>query len=153
MTSTRAQQHLLTSLPRNSKAGAECNGKPGYRPQYAPGIYAAYILDPDGHNIECTYYQCFPLTLLQQLPLFAGFLLGAFAYHSMNRASRHKQLSPLVYTLGWGVSFIGTLAAARHWNPYGGVVGALMWVGFLLVPVAVLLEAWVLPPWGSFFFA
>lgn len=32
--------------------GGTCNGKPGYRDHYAPGYYAAFVLDPDGHNIE-----------------------------------------------------------------------------------------------------
>lgn len=33
-------------------AGGEDNGKPGLRPQYHPNYYDAYVLDPDGHNIE-----------------------------------------------------------------------------------------------------
>jgi catechol 2,3-dioxygenase-like lactoylglutathione lyase family enzyme len=33
-------------------AGYRSNGAPGERPQYHPGYYAAYVLDPDGHNIE-----------------------------------------------------------------------------------------------------
>lgn len=33
-------------------AGASGNGEPGERPQYHPGYYAAYVLDPDGNNIE-----------------------------------------------------------------------------------------------------
>ena len=28
------------------------NGAPGLRPQYHPNYYAAFVLDPDGHNIE-----------------------------------------------------------------------------------------------------
>jgi predicted lactoylglutathione lyase len=35
--------------------GAHCNGKPGLRPQYEAGYYAAFIIDPDGHNIEAVY--------------------------------------------------------------------------------------------------
>lgn len=35
--------------------GATCNGKPGYRPEYEEGYYAAFIIDPDGHNIEAVY--------------------------------------------------------------------------------------------------
>ena len=31
------------------------NGKPGPRPAYTPTYYAAFILDPDGHNIEAMY--------------------------------------------------------------------------------------------------
>ena len=33
-------------------AGGRDNGGPGERPQYHPGYYGAFILDPDGHNLE-----------------------------------------------------------------------------------------------------
>jgi catechol 2,3-dioxygenase-like lactoylglutathione lyase family enzyme len=33
-------------------AGGRPNGEPGPRPQYHPGYYGAFVLDPDGHNIE-----------------------------------------------------------------------------------------------------
>jgi catechol 2,3-dioxygenase-like lactoylglutathione lyase family enzyme len=33
-------------------AGGRDNGAPGPRPHYHPGYYAAYLLDPDGNNIE-----------------------------------------------------------------------------------------------------
>ena len=33
-------------------AGGTDNGRPGLRPRYAKHYYAAYVLDPDGHNIE-----------------------------------------------------------------------------------------------------
>ena len=33
-------------------AGYRDNGKPGERPQYHHGYYAAYVLDPDANNIE-----------------------------------------------------------------------------------------------------
>jgi len=33
-------------------AGAQDNGAPGLRPQYHPHYYAAFVIDPDGHNIE-----------------------------------------------------------------------------------------------------
>jgi catechol 2,3-dioxygenase-like lactoylglutathione lyase family enzyme len=33
-------------------AGYEDYGAPGERPRYHPGYYAAYVLDPDGNNIE-----------------------------------------------------------------------------------------------------
>ncbi len=32
--------------------GYRSNGKPGERPQYHPGYFAAYVLDPDSNNIE-----------------------------------------------------------------------------------------------------
>jgi catechol 2,3-dioxygenase-like lactoylglutathione lyase family enzyme len=34
------------------KAGGRDNGKPGLRPRYHANYYGAFILDPDGHNIE-----------------------------------------------------------------------------------------------------
>jgi len=34
------------------KAGAKDNGAPGIRKDYAPTYYAAFVIDPDGHNIE-----------------------------------------------------------------------------------------------------
>jgi catechol 2,3-dioxygenase-like lactoylglutathione lyase family enzyme len=33
-------------------AGYRDNGAPGERPRYHPGYYGAYVLDPDGHNVE-----------------------------------------------------------------------------------------------------
>lgn len=35
--------------------GGKDNGKPGERP-YHPGYYAAFVLDPDGNNIEAVYH-------------------------------------------------------------------------------------------------
>jgi catechol 2,3-dioxygenase-like lactoylglutathione lyase family enzyme len=34
------------------KAGARDHGKPGPRPEYHENYYGAFVLDPDGHNIE-----------------------------------------------------------------------------------------------------
>ena len=36
--------------------GAEDNGAPGYRKEYWPGYYAAFVHDPDGHNIEAVFF-------------------------------------------------------------------------------------------------
>ena len=33
-------------------AGGRDNGPPGLRPHYHQNYYAAFVLDPDGHNIE-----------------------------------------------------------------------------------------------------
>jgi catechol 2,3-dioxygenase-like lactoylglutathione lyase family enzyme len=33
-------------------AGARDNGAPGLRPHYHANYYGAFVLDPDGHNIE-----------------------------------------------------------------------------------------------------
>jgi predicted lactoylglutathione lyase len=34
------------------RAGGAGNGEPGLRPQYAENYYAAFVIDPDGNNIE-----------------------------------------------------------------------------------------------------
>jgi hypothetical protein len=36
------------------EGGFRSNGVPGYR-EYAPGYYAAYLLDPDDNNVEALY--------------------------------------------------------------------------------------------------
>ncbi len=36
-------------------AGGRDNGPPGLRPHYHPDYYAAFVLDPDGNNIEAVY--------------------------------------------------------------------------------------------------
>jgi len=36
-------------------AGGRANGEPGERP-YHPGYYAAFVLDPDGNNIEAVHH-------------------------------------------------------------------------------------------------
>lgn len=33
-------------------AGGRDNGAPGLRPQYSDDYYAAFVIDPDGHNVE-----------------------------------------------------------------------------------------------------
>ena len=39
------------------KAGGRDNGAPGPRPQYSPTYYGAFVLDPDGHNIEAVCFE------------------------------------------------------------------------------------------------
>lgn len=36
-------------------AGASDNGAPGYRKEYSPGYYAAFVHDFDGNNIEAVW--------------------------------------------------------------------------------------------------
>jgi catechol 2,3-dioxygenase-like lactoylglutathione lyase family enzyme len=36
-------------------AGGKDNGAPGYR-DYSPGYFAAFVRDPDGHNIEAVWF-------------------------------------------------------------------------------------------------
>ena len=38
-------------------AGAIDNGAPGLRPKYSGRYYAAFVIDPDGHNIEVVYHE------------------------------------------------------------------------------------------------
>ncbi|TRY30341.1 hypothetical protein FM019_16155 [Aliiglaciecola sp. M165] len=37
--------------------GAQDNGSPGLRPEYSGQYYAAFVLDPDGNNIELGYHE------------------------------------------------------------------------------------------------
>jgi catechol 2,3-dioxygenase-like lactoylglutathione lyase family enzyme len=38
-------------------AGGRDNGAPGLRPHYHPNYYGAFLLDPDGHNIEAVCHR------------------------------------------------------------------------------------------------
>jgi len=38
-------------------AGARDNGAPGLRPHYHPDYYGAFVLDPDGNNIEAVCHR------------------------------------------------------------------------------------------------
>ena len=38
------------------EAGGRDNGAPGLRPEYSDTYYAAYILDPNGNNIEAVFH-------------------------------------------------------------------------------------------------
>jgi catechol 2,3-dioxygenase-like lactoylglutathione lyase family enzyme len=38
-------------------AGGRDNGAPGLRPQYHPGYYGAFVLDPDGNNVEAVCHR------------------------------------------------------------------------------------------------
>ena len=54
--------HIAFSVPNRAlvdafyaaamHAGGRDNGAPGLRPHYHPNYYGAFVLDPDGHNIE-----------------------------------------------------------------------------------------------------
>jgi predicted lactoylglutathione lyase len=37
-------------------AGGRDNGAPGIRPDYSPGYYGAFVLDPDGNNVEAVHH-------------------------------------------------------------------------------------------------
>jgi catechol 2,3-dioxygenase-like lactoylglutathione lyase family enzyme len=37
--------------------GGRCNGAPGVRPEYGTPYYGCFVIDPDGHKIEASYWQ------------------------------------------------------------------------------------------------
>ncbi len=51
---TRSRDEVDAFHAAGVEAGFRSNGAPGYR-DYAEGYYAAYLLDPDGNNIEALY--------------------------------------------------------------------------------------------------
>ena len=38
-------------------AGAKDNGAPGLRPEYSESYYAAFVIGPDGHNVEVVCHE------------------------------------------------------------------------------------------------
>jgi catechol 2,3-dioxygenase-like lactoylglutathione lyase family enzyme len=50
----RAKDQVDSFHHAGVEAGFRSNGAPGYR-AYAPGYYAAYLLDPGGNNVEALY--------------------------------------------------------------------------------------------------
>jgi catechol 2,3-dioxygenase-like lactoylglutathione lyase family enzyme len=51
---TREKEQVDAFHRAGVEAGFRSNGEPGYR-EYAAGYYAAYLLDPDGNNVEALY--------------------------------------------------------------------------------------------------
>ena len=39
------------------EAGGKDNGAPGLRPQYHPNYYGAFVIGPDGHNVEAVCHR------------------------------------------------------------------------------------------------
>ena len=39
------------------RSGGTDNGPPGVRPEYSGRYYAAFVLDPDGNNVEAVFHQ------------------------------------------------------------------------------------------------
>jgi hypothetical protein len=70
----------------SSKAGGVCNGKPGERPEYTKGYYAAFVIDPLGNNVEAMYWDSLFMKAMMAVPtMFAGVLgagiaVGLFKY-------------------------------------------------------------------------
>ena len=38
-------------------AGGQNNGEPGIREHYHPNYYGAFVIDPDGHNVEAVCHE------------------------------------------------------------------------------------------------
>lgn len=38
------------------EAGGRDNGAPGLRPEYSDGYYGAFVIDPDGYNVEAVHH-------------------------------------------------------------------------------------------------
>lgn len=51
----RSQAEVEAFHAAGLAAGGKDNGRPGYR-EYSPGYFAAFVLDPDGNNIEAVWY-------------------------------------------------------------------------------------------------
>ena len=51
----RDQKMVQAFYHATLEAGGKDNGAPGERP-YHPGYYAAFVIDPDGNNIEAVYH-------------------------------------------------------------------------------------------------
>jgi catechol 2,3-dioxygenase-like lactoylglutathione lyase family enzyme len=55
---TAANREQVESFYRAAlSAGAKDNGAPGLRPQYHANYYAAFVIGPDGHNIEAVCHE------------------------------------------------------------------------------------------------
>ena len=62
---TTSGTHLAFSAPHRAavdgfhaaavRSGGKDNGAPGLRTDYSPSYYAAFVLDPDGNNVEAVF--------------------------------------------------------------------------------------------------
>jgi len=53
-----ANRRLVEAFHRAAlAAGGKDNGAPGLRPQYHANYYAAFVIDPDGHNVEVVCHE------------------------------------------------------------------------------------------------
>jgi catechol 2,3-dioxygenase-like lactoylglutathione lyase family enzyme len=51
------RQHVEAFYRAALEAGAKDNGAPGLRPNYTGKYYAAFVIGPDGHNIEVVCHE------------------------------------------------------------------------------------------------
>jgi catechol 2,3-dioxygenase-like lactoylglutathione lyase family enzyme len=55
--SARDRQAVDAFYAAATGAGGKDNGGPGVREQYHPTYYGAFVLDPDGHNVEAVCHR------------------------------------------------------------------------------------------------
>jgi catechol 2,3-dioxygenase-like lactoylglutathione lyase family enzyme len=53
--SADSKQQVDDFYAASLNVGGIDNGPPGYRPHYHAGYYAAFVLDPDGNNVEAVF--------------------------------------------------------------------------------------------------
>ena len=95
----------------NRKAGGKDNGKPGER-DYTKGYYAAYILDLEGNNLECLYYQ----------PLWLSEFYLSFSVIVVLEMREKTEVNRVIGALQYGPTVLGAAAvAAVAW--WGGKAG------------------------------
>jgi predicted lactoylglutathione lyase len=46
----------VDAFHRRARGGYRDNGPPGERPIYHEGYYGAFVLDPDGNNVEAVFH-------------------------------------------------------------------------------------------------
>ena len=84
-------------------AGGRDNGAPGLRTIYHPHYYGAFVLDPDGHNIEAV---CHTDPAHSEVEITSGYLPGL--------VGRVAELHALYYTQNWGfTAFFETRVASE----------------------------------------
>ena len=62
--------------------GGRDNGSPGIRERYHPHYYAAYVLDPDGHNVEAVFHGLEPRVTREQVEQWVEGYLAAWRSNS-----------------------------------------------------------------------
>ena len=70
-------------------AGGKDNGPPGLRPKYHPNYYAAFVIGPDGHNIEAVCHERPEIDALREI------------YDGINRNDIESAVEPLDPEIDW----------------------------------------------------